>query len=61
MMHGVTSLSIAALRECTGATPVQAAVIAQLQSRSTRVAKTGKPYLEMAFADSTGKMSFKLW
>ena len=60
-MHGVTSLSIAALRECTGTTPVQAAVIAQLQSRSTRVAKTGKPYLEMAFADSTGKMSFKLW
>ena len=61
MMHGVTSLSIAALRECTGATPVQAAVVAQLQSRSTRVAKTGKPYLEMAFADSTGKMAFKLW
>lgn len=63
MMHHarVSPIRIATLKELTGETPVVAAVLAQLQSRSTRTAKNGKPYLELVFADSTGNFHFKVW
>lgn len=61
MLAGVSPITIAALKEQTGEIPVAAAVAAQLQSRSTRTTKTGKPYRELVFADATGNFSLKLW
>ncbi|MCU0779766.1 MAG: HD domain-containing protein, partial [Akkermansiaceae bacterium] len=61
MLGGVTHLAIAKLKEQAGEKPLAAAVLAQLQSRQNRVTKTNKPYLELAFADATGSMSFKVW
>jgi 3'-5' exoribonuclease len=62
-VHGsrVSPITIAALREQAGEKPVLAAVHAQLQSRATRSTKAGKPYLELAFADSTGHFALKIW
>ncbi len=57
----VSPITIAALREQAGEKPVLAAVHAQLQSRATRTTKAGKPYLELAFADSTGHFALKVW
>ena len=57
----MTPITIAALKELAGETPVVAAVHAQLQSRATRKTKADKPYLELAFADSTGHFSLKIW
>lgn len=58
---GMTALTIAALKRQAGEVPLQAAVMAQLQSRGVRTTKTGKPYLELAFADATGHFSLKVW
>ena len=57
----VTPISIATLKELAGETPVAAAIHAQLQSRATRKTKADKPYLELAFADSTGHFQLKIW
>ncbi len=57
----MSPLSIAAIKEQSGDIPVIAAVHAQLQSRSVRTTKGGKPYHEMVFADSTGNFSLKIW
>jgi len=57
----VSPITITALREQAGEKPVLAAVHAQLQSRATRTTKTGKPYLELAFADATGHFALKIW
>jgi len=57
----VSPITIAALKEQAGETPVAATVAAQLQSRSTRTTKAGKPYLELVFADATGNFSLKIW
>ena len=38
-----------------------AAVHAQLQSRSAKLTKTHKPYLELELADSSGGFALKLW
>ena len=57
----MSPISIAALKELAGETPVAASVLAQLQSRATRKTKNDKPYLELAFADSTGHFTLKIW
>jgi 3'-5' exoribonuclease len=57
----MSPISIAALKELAGETPVAASVLAQLQSRATRKTKNDKPYLELVFADSTGHFSLKIW
>lgn len=57
----VNAITIAALREQAGEKPLLASIHAQLQSRSTRSTKTGKPYLELAFADATGHFPLKIW
>ncbi len=57
----MSPITIAALKELAGETPVAAAVHAQLQSRTTRKTKAGKPYLELVFADSTGNFHLKIW
>lgn len=60
-MIGVTVLTIASLLQGSGETPLLAAVLAQLQSRVSKVTKTNKPYLELVFADSTGSFALKIW
>lgn len=57
----VSPISIAELKRQAGEKPVLAAVHAQLQSRATRTTKAGKPYLELAFADSSGHFPLKVW
>ena len=57
----MTPITIASLRQLAGEAPVVAAVHAQLQSRASRKTKADKPYLELAFADSTGHFSLKIW
>ena len=57
----MSPLSIGSLKEQAGETPLAAAVVAQLQSSATRSTKTGKPYLELGFADATGHFSLKVW
>ena len=57
----VTPLSITALQQSAGETPVAAAVMAQLQAKVPKVTKTNKPYMELVFADSTGNFSLKVW
>ncbi len=60
-VSGVSPITIATLKETAGEKPLLAAIHAQLQSRSTRATKAGKPYLELAFADATGHFSVKIW
>jgi 3'-5' exoribonuclease len=57
----MSPITIAAVKELAGETPVHAEIHAQLQSRSSRTTKGGKPYLELVFADSTGNFSLKIW
>ncbi|MBC8127467.1 MAG: hypothetical protein H8M99_10045, partial [Gloeobacteraceae cyanobacterium ES-bin-144] len=57
----MSPITIAALKEIAGETPVVAAVHAQLQSRATRKTKADKPYLELVFADSSGNFHLKVW
>ena len=61
MVTHVSPITIAAVKEQAGETPIHAAIHAQLQSRATRTTKGGKPYFEMVFADSTGNFSLKIW
>jgi 3'-5' exoribonuclease len=57
----VSPITISAVKEQAGEVPISAAILAQLQSRNVRATKGGKPYLELAFADSTGGFSLKIW
>jgi len=57
----VTPISIAALKDTAGETPVSAVVHAQLQLRAAKTTKNNKPYLELTFADSTGSFQLKIW
>jgi 3'-5' exoribonuclease len=61
MLTAVSPITIAAIKEQSGETPIAAAIHAQLQSRAIRTTKGGKPYFEMVFADSTGNFSLKIW
>jgi 3'-5' exoribonuclease len=61
MLAAMSPITIAALKEQSGETPMAAAVAAQLQSHATRSTKTGKPYLELVFADATANFSIKIW
>jgi hypothetical protein len=54
-------LTIAQLKEQAGDQPFYAEIDVQLQSRSNKTTKTNKPYLELAFADSTAGFTLKLW
>jgi len=54
-------LSVAALKQQAGDSPQRFGVDAELQSRSERQTKTGKPYLVLTFADATGPFSINAW
>ena len=49
------------LKQQAGETPLSASVVAQVQSKSQRTTKNGKPYLELVLADATGSASIKIW
>ena len=55
------ALTVAQLKEQAGDSPLYAEVDLQLQSRSIKSTRANKPYLELAFADSTGSFSLKIW
>lgn len=61
MLGTVSPITISALKDLAGETPLSAAIHAQLQSRATKTTKGGKPYLELVFADSTGNFTLKIW
>ncbi len=53
--------SIAALKEEAGEDALACAVDAELQGRSERETKGGKPYLVLTFADATGSFALNAW
>ncbi len=55
------TLTIAQLKEQAGETPFYAEIDLQLQSRQAKMTRANKPYLELAFADSTSHFSLKVW
>jgi 3'-5' exoribonuclease len=57
----VTFLTIAALKEQAGEQALAAFVDCELQSRSLRQTKAGKPYLVLTFADATGNFNLNAW
>ncbi len=61
MLPDVSPVTIAAIKEQAGETPIVAAIHAQLQSRALRTTKGGKPFFELVFADSSGSFSLKIW
>lgn len=54
-------LTIASLKNQAGEQALAAVVDAELQSRSQRQTKTGKPYLVLTFADATGSFALNAW
>lgn len=54
-------LSIAALKAQAGESPQRFRVDAELQGRTERQTKTGKPYLVLTFADATGSFTLNAW
>lgn len=54
-------LTISALKEQSGDQPLAAVVDCELQSRSQRQTKGGKPYLILTFADATGSFALNAW
>lgn len=54
-------LTIASLKEQAGETALAAVLDAELQSRSPRQTKAGKPYLVLTFADGTGSFALNAW
>ena len=54
-------VTVAALKEQANEHPQRILVVAELQSRSERQTKTGKPYLVLSFADSTGSFNINAW
>ncbi|MFN9026388.1 MAG: 3'-5' exoribonuclease YhaM family protein, partial [Akkermansiaceae bacterium] len=57
----MSDISISSLKEQAGDVPLIASIIAQLQSRSVKSTKDGKPFLDLVFVDSTGSISLKVW
>ncbi|MDB6079526.1 MAG: hypothetical protein JWO82_3273 [Akkermansiaceae bacterium] len=57
----VNFLTIASLKEQADEQAMAAMVDAELQSRSTRQTKAGKPYLVLSFADATGSFNLNAW
>ena len=57
----MSTLSIQHLREQAGESPLDAEADVQLTSRSQRTTKTGKPFSEVSFADSSGQFQLKVW
>lgn len=53
--------SITQLKQAAAAGGTQGEVFVQLAQKLFRITKTGKPYLELVFADSTDSMSLKVW
>ncbi|TAE78258.1 MAG: HD domain-containing protein [Verrucomicrobia bacterium] len=54
-------LTVSALKEKAGDEPLQAAVDCELQSRSQRQTKGGKPYILLSLADATGHFTLNVW
>ena len=54
-------LTIASLKEQAGETALAAVLDAELQSRSHRQTKAGKPFLVLTFADATGSIALNAW
>ena len=54
-------LTISSLKEQAGEQAVSAAIDCELQSRSHRQTKGGKPYLVLTFADATGSFNLNAW
>ncbi|WP_338689500.1 HD domain-containing protein [Haloferula helveola] len=54
-------VTVAALKQQAGEQPQRLAVDAELQGRSERQTKTGKPYLVLSFADATGSFNLNAW
>jgi 3'-5' exoribonuclease len=57
----VNFLTISSLKEQAGEQALAAAVDCELQSRSHRQTKGGKPYLVLGFADATGSFNLNAW
>ncbi len=58
---GVNFLTISSLKERAGEQPLAVAVDCELQSRSQRQTKGGKPYLVITFSDATGSFNLNAW
>ncbi len=54
-------LTISALKQQTSAEPLYATFDVQLERKSERETKTGKPYYEIILVDGTGDMKLKVW
>lgn len=57
----MSDISISSLKEQASDVPLIASVIAQLQSRTVKSTKDGKPFFDLVFVDSTGLVSLKVW
>jgi 3'-5' exoribonuclease len=57
----VQALTVAELKSLAGEADLPAAIDAQLQSRVSKTTRSGKPYLELCFADATGSLVLKAW
>ena len=57
----MSRLSISELTNQASETPMPALFHAQITAKNERATKTGKPYLEAIFADSTGSLTLKAW
>ena len=57
----MTFLTISSLKEQAGEQPLAATIACELQSRSQRQTKAGKPYLVLNFADATGSFNLNAW
>lgn len=53
--------TILQLKSAAAEGAVQGTVFAQLTQKIDRTTKTGKPYMELVFADATDNMSLKVW
>ncbi|WP_411847152.1 HD domain-containing protein [Roseibacillus persicicus] len=57
----MSRLSIAELTNQTSESPLAVEFHAQLAGRKEKETKSGKPYLEITLADSTGSLTLKAW
>lgn len=55
------ALTVADLKANAGESDLPAILDAQLQSRVAKTTRSGKPYLELCFADATGSLVLKAW
>jgi len=57
----MSHLTISALKQKTSAEPLHATFDVQLERKSERETKTGKPFYEIFLVDGTGDMKLKVW